>query len=153
MNEKEKEARISRLNNVFNTCIDGKKESSIAIFGVDSFPALIGKKFYFLIDDFHLLSYWFNPNSKGDPPEAFLGQVTGVDFRFVADNIEVPDGKSWEQCLHEAETICDLSGYTCYPFIQTTIGTLRLIPPGVPNNTWYLKLNNGPTFEGKVIFL
>jgi hypothetical protein len=148
MNQNQKEARINRMNDAFNKCVGGTRESSIAVFGVNSFPELIGKKFYFLVHD-HLL---LQDGSKFDPQEAFLGQVTGVLFSFLVDGLETPAGKDWKQYCHEAETICDLNGHTCFPYIQTTVGLLS--PPWQDDEVWFLDPNNNSyECEGTVIFL
>ncbi|MHA1661063.1 MAG: hypothetical protein ACTSUT_18275 [Promethearchaeota archaeon] len=148
MNAKQKGARIDRMNDAFDKCVDGTKESSIAVFGVDSFPALIGKKFYFLVEDFYLL----NDRSDVDPNEAFLGQVTGINFRFLVDGLEIPDGKDWKEYLAESVAIVELAGQTCFPFLQTTVG--ELCPPWGGYQPWTLDPPDGKAgWEGSVIFL
>ena len=124
MDAKQKKARLKRINDVFNTCIDGTEGLSTIFFGADSFQALIGKKFYFFSNEGYMLK-----NEIDDfPVEALLGQVIGVKFRFCDDLVEYPKDLP-EECdskeyLAERETVCELSDQSCLPFIQTTIGEL-----------------------------
>jgi hypothetical protein len=140
------EARLNRMNDAFNKCVNGTREASIVAFGVDSFLDLIGKKFFFLIEDFYIL----NDKSDIDPNEALLGQVTGVKFKFLADGLDLPEGMDWKQYVSEAKTITELKGQTCFPFIQTTLG--ELTPPW-DGGEWHLDPEDENGWDGSVVFL
>ena len=116
--------KLLRISEVFDTYIDGTREGSIKTFGVSSFEELIGKKFYFFRTDRQIL-FKLKEDGAPCPVETLLGQVTGVEFRFTGDAIELPEGKEWNDHVSEAKSISDLKGPTCMAYIITTLGVLH----------------------------
>ena len=143
MDGDQKMKRIARINEVFDKCVRGNSTASMAAFGVNNFPDLIGRKFYFFTNEYHILN---NQQKDTGPEEAFLGQVAGVKFRFLTDLLSLDDKEN----LSKLPSICDLKVQTCFPFIQTTLGELS---PPWGDGDWILTPRGEISWGGDVVFV
>jgi len=148
MTEDQKNKRLERINDAFDICVNGIKSASMAVFGISSWQELIGKKFYFFVNNDKILEDIQDINEIF-PDEAFLGQVTGINFRFAKHEIIFPD-KYNIGYIEKALSIFDFQGNTCRPIIQTTIGILES-PWG--ENSWAIYQNGETSLEGDVLFI
>ncbi len=145
MNQSELNKRLARTHEAFKLCLGENGMTSFEEFGVTHFHKLIDKTFYFFIKDSTVL----RDKSVRDPCEAMIGKVTGIKFRFIAHHIEEVKEIGFENYLSVIESLSDVKGDTCFPFIQTTVGELS---PPWDLNYWKIKLPDEPICEGFVLF-